>query len=257
MDSINIEIDSTDSSAKTRPHLRREKIQEIIKMRQQFPGASNAELARHLNISREWVRQVLKQAKLPTRAQNKNCELVCDGCGIIFRRRKELIEYQRAKGQERFYHDQKCYFGSRLNPLEYKSKRKWNYDAIYKLRKEKNWGSVRIGRELGIPTSSVYHVLRKEHLTREYQKRDYGEVCKLRKEKGWGYKKIGEELGISENSVAYILKKCNLTHRRKKWDYEVVWKLRREKNWGTARIALELGIPDSTISFILKKENAQ
>ncbi|MBI4594854.1 MAG: hypothetical protein HY730_00570 [Candidatus Tectomicrobia bacterium] len=243
--------------SKCSPKLGNERAQQIITKRRQFPGASNAELGRRLNISREWVRQVLTQANLPTRAQNKNCELVCDGCGITFRRGKKLIKYQRAKGQERFYHNKKCYLRSRLNPLKYKAKRKWDYNAIYQLRNKKNWGSVRIGRELGIPTATIACILKKKNLTREYKKRDCNEVCKLRKEKGWGYAKISERLGITKDAVAYILKKSKLTKRRKKWDHEVVWKLRREKNWGTVRIARELGIPDSTVSFILKKENAQ
>jgi len=37
--------------------------------------------------------------------------------------------------------------------------RKWNYDRVYALQDERGWGCDRIGRELGIPSSTVSCIL--------------------------------------------------------------------------------------------------
>lgn len=213
MDSINVEIDSTDSRAKTRPHLRREKTQEIIKMRLQFPAATNTELAKRLNVSREWVRRVLSRANLPTRAtltQTEYCELVCEGCGITFRRKKSEVEALRAKGQTRFYHDKKCWNNNLRLYVKIAPKRKWDYEAVYKLRIEKNWGPRMISRELDIPLVTVQLILKKGNLSHKRQKWDHEAVYSLRRKTGWGYVKISRELGIPRGTVRYILKKGNL-----------------------------------------------
>lgn len=212
MDSINVEIDSTDSSAKTKPHLWREKTQEIIKMRLQFPAATNAEIARRLNVSREWVRKVLSRSNLPTRgtrAQSGYCELVCEGCGITFRRDKAEVKRLLAKGQTRFYHDKKCC----NRYVQIPPTRKWDYEAVYKLRREKNWGSVRISRELGIPTPTVEVILKKGNLSLKHKKWDHEAVYSLQRETGWGCVKISRRLGIPLGTVRYILKKGDLARK--------------------------------------------
>ena len=209
-------MDTTDSISKPKPHLWHEKTQEVIKMRLQFPAATNAELARHLNVSREWVRHVLSRANLPTRAtraQIEYSELVCDGCGITFRKKKAAVKRLLAKGQTRFYHDKKCYENFRRH-VKSSPKRKWDYEAVYKLRGEKNWGSIKISRELGIPIPTVEYILRKGNLAHKHQKRDYEAVYNLRREKGWGCVKIGRELGIPTSTVGYILKKENLARKQ-------------------------------------------
>ena len=217
MDSSIAERDTMDSKYKPTPHLWHEKTQEIIKMRLQFPAATNAELARRLNVSREWVRRVLSRANLPTRAtltQIEYCELVCDGCGIIFRRQKAEVKRLLAKGQTRFFHDRKCWNKNLRRYIKIPSKRKWDYEAVYKLHREKNWGYVRISRELGIPKPTVELILKKGNLSNKRQKWNHEAVYSLRREKGWGCMKISRELGMPKGTVSYILRKADLACKK-------------------------------------------
>ncbi len=101
VDMIRAEMNILNSMSKSRPRQWHKKTLEIIQMRLRFPDATNAELASRLNVSREWIRHVLNRANLPTHAE-KYCDLVCDGCGITFRKRKLWVERKRAKGKARF-----------------------------------------------------------------------------------------------------------------------------------------------------------
>ena len=185
-----------------RPELWNEKTWNIIKMRLQFPAFTNTHFAKRLNVSREWVLCVLNRANLNTRAQSEYCDLVCAGCGIIFRKKKANIELLRAKGQTRFYHNKKCFH----KDLRRLVKRKWDYEAVYKLRKERNWRAARISKELGIPIATVENILKKGNLAYKYRKDDCDAVFKLKKEKKWGAVRIGMELGISPSTVLEILR---------------------------------------------------
>lgn len=103
--------------------------------------------------------------------------LECPVCGKIFYRHQSRVIYCITHPQsgnnklvENFFCSQKCLgkvagqkygFGKhpnhiRLNPL---LRRKWNYSKVYELQDEKGWGCSRIGRALGIPTSTVSKIL--------------------------------------------------------------------------------------------------
>ena len=201
------EMSTTSSGPTGKPAKWHEGTRDIIKMRIEFPSDTNADLAKRLGVSREWVRYVLNRANLSTRAQPRYCELVCAGCGIVFRKKQAEVERKRAKGQVRFYHDAECsvkYFRPRV---EDGPKRKWNYELVYKLRIEKNWGCVRIARELGIPKPTVERILRKGNLAHRRQKVDHEAIHELRREKNWGCVRISRELGIPITTVSYHLKK--------------------------------------------------
>ncbi|MDO8636217.1 MAG: hypothetical protein Q7R34_08255, partial [Dehalococcoidia bacterium] len=47
-----------------------------------------------------------------------------------------------------------------------KKLQKRDYEAVYKLRREKDWGATRIGKELSIPISTVSFILKKGKLSR-------------------------------------------------------------------------------------------
>lgn len=196
-----------------RPELWREKTRDVINMRIQFPSATNAEIAKRLSVSRQWVWHVLNRANLRIpRPQTEYCELVCAGCGLIFRRKVAEVERHRKQGQTKFYHDGKCsllYLNRHGINRHKSSKRKWDYEAVYKLRREKNWGSVRISRELGIPTPTVLRILRNGNLAHRHQRADYEAIWKLRREKKWGSVKIGRELGIPRSTVTQVLRRDN------------------------------------------------
>lgn len=94
-------------------------------------------------------------------------ELTCEACGSKFRRKSYLIR-KRSPGR---FCSKKCvgafsgnHYGFKAHPenITYGGrKRKWDYDEVYKLRDATGWGSVRIGRALGIPFCSVDSILQK------------------------------------------------------------------------------------------------
>jgi len=90
-------------------------------------------------------------------------ELKCEVCGKIFYRKPYGI---RSVSPGRFCSNE-CkgsYVGNTVGfggagRGNRGAPRKWNYDRVYALQDERGWGCDRIGRELGIPSSTVSCIL--------------------------------------------------------------------------------------------------
>jgi len=174
----------------------------VIRARRNNPCATQLQIANRYGITRERVRQILKEAEKPTAAYkqiylcpscgkelpsekqlrarqgkvtfcNKQCrydyghiKVACDYCGNLKEYRVgELISHIRT-GNTKHNH----FFCSRVCQGKwlgenYGKQRKWDWSMVYELRDSTGWGSIRIGRALDIPFSTVSEILDKRYRT--------------------------------------------------------------------------------------------
>ena len=167
--------------------------QEVIRTRQENSGASLVEIGGRFGISRERVRQILKQAGMPTRAYypprpsyscnycgkeikkglhcNRQCrhnacnvKIACCECGNL----KEYNTRRLIRGIAHGLHSTELFFCTKKcqgawQGKQHGFKKKWDYSQIFELRDAKGWSAVRIGRDLGIPSSTIVKILHKRN----------------------------------------------------------------------------------------------
>lgn len=102
-------------------------------------------------------------------------DVCCDQCSDLFRIRKRfLIHRLNKKSQQRFFCSQSCkgqyagqHYGFRVHPENAgRLKPKWDYKKIWHLRRETNWGAIKISRALGISEHTISVILKKCGMSR-------------------------------------------------------------------------------------------
>jgi len=162
----------------------------IIRARRENPCATLREIGTSYGVTREYVRQVLSEAKKPTAAYHQT--YLCIHCGKdmgtekrLFCNRQCLSDYSRIKiactycGKLREYyakwliwqiaHSRRStdlFFCSNVCQGKWAGEnygfiKKWDYSKVYQLRDETGWGALRIGQALGIPEGTTAEILRK------------------------------------------------------------------------------------------------
>lgn len=170
----------------------------IIRVRSNNPCATLQEIGDRFGITRERVRQILKEAGEQTRAYVQT--YLCYHCGKNLGRRKKVFcnkqcqhDYYHMRvpceicGQLSEYsiavlawrvkhmkHKQKLFFCSRVCHGKWLAAnygftvypehatgrpKKWDYSKVYDLRDSKGWGAIKIGRALGMPVPTVSKIL--------------------------------------------------------------------------------------------------
>ncbi len=118
---------------------------------------------------------------------NKQCQhdfiwipLICPTCDRLFYRRRSFVlsrlnhpSSTTNKTQEQFFCHHSCNTKSRIgidgfaaHPENIRGwqgerKKKWGYVKVYELRDKTGWGAIRLGRALGMPSSTVGGILAK------------------------------------------------------------------------------------------------
>ena len=157
---------------------------------------SMAQIGRQIGISRQRVYRILRDEGLPTKhliikrqtkcyacpvcgtiSKSKFCcdecknrwtsiPIVCSECGkLFFRSRRVLIaNYKRCQGflfcskqcSGKWLSDQ---YGFERYPEHKWRKRKYDWDAIWKLHKETDYGHKNLSKQLDIPTATIASIL--------------------------------------------------------------------------------------------------
>lgn len=181
----------------------------VIEARKQDLSLTMQDIATHLCVSREYVRQVLTNAGLPRRAIKSHCKLClkpltsikkafcsnecdyaahhilvkCSYCGKEFYRRKSKVERATRLGYKLAFCNRKCLgswkgrecgFGAHPENMAV-SKRTWDYAYVARLR-EQPLSYELIHEVTGIPLSSICYILGKMGLTGR-RVSDGREVC--------------------------------------------------------------------------------
>lgn len=172
----------------------------IIRARRDNPCATLAEIGTRYSITRERVRQVLSKAGKPTRAYHQtylcircgkdigrveglfcsqqcrhdygHIKIACTYCGKLREYSVKDLIWRIKHGQHShnlFFCSKHCqgkWFAEIHGFIAHPENtgvniRKWDYNKVYELRKQTSWGALRIGRALGIPTSTVAAILQR------------------------------------------------------------------------------------------------
>ena len=88
-------------------------------------------------------------------------ELTCESCGVKFYRKYSYFRSPHTTGRFCSHSCLGKFYGFKAHPENIGRKgKKWDYDKVYKIRDKTGWGAWRIGRELGIPPTTVSSILR-------------------------------------------------------------------------------------------------
>jgi len=180
-----------------RPSARSEFVRlNAIRARRNNPCATLQRIGDRFGITRERVRQILKEAGKSTVSwrptyicQNCGKEMLgnnrqvktfcskkcwidyhqvpieCEMCGEIFYVRQSIVLSKHKSHNPRFCSNT-CQ-GKWLGENYGKGKQcKWDWSRVYELRDSTGWGAIRIGRALDIPFSTVNRILSKRYKTK-------------------------------------------------------------------------------------------
>lgn len=137
--------------------------QKVIMLRRESPEYTSARIASECGLSRERVRQILKEEGLPTRVPNPWVTLRCPECLAYFTKRRRQVRLARQRGQSRFYCSHRC-AALRLRQKYLRGGIKWtakDYQQLWRKRREQGWGAPRLSRWTGIPISTVTKIIKK------------------------------------------------------------------------------------------------
>jgi len=228
-----------------------ESVDKVAELRWQNPRMRASAIARQVGVSRERVRQILVQLRLPTRfpIQSKLCRncsvkiprknvsdlcrkcrqeevtLICDECGQQYSVLRSREKAKQKRGHKHRFCSRECvgkwtgkHYGRGVRT------RKLDWDRVRGLR-ELGYSQSQIAQEVGISTSYVSKLVKKLGLARcrrgSVRKHDWGEVGRLRG-LGYTYRQITRVLGVPEQTVGWILRRLGLTRKTTRGilDYE-------------------------------------